>query len=682
MDDVLREPAGLKKRILALREALHHHNFRYYIEDDPEISDSAYDRMFKELQELETAHPEFASADSPTNRVGAPPAAELKTVRRSVPMLSINNAFTDADIYEFDNRVKRHLQSDGPILYTVELKLDGIAVELLYQDGALTLGTTRGDGITGETITPNLKTIGTIPILLRPGDSSPPPRLIEVRGEVIMTKDGFARLNAERLEKGEPLFANTRNAAAGSLRQLDSTITAARPLAMFAYGIGNFSEMDRYSSHYDILKMLTGFGFKINEHIRPGVDIQAVIDVFRNMEQARASLPYDIDGLVIKVDSLELQRKLGATSRSPRWVIAYKFPAVQETTTIESIEIQVGRTGAITPVAHLKPVKIGGVMVSRATLHNEDDIKRKDIRIGDTVLVQRAGDVIPEIVKAITSRRTGREKAFNMSDTCPACGTPTVRIREEAVTRCVNAFCPAQVKERINHFASKGAFDIDGLGDKLVEQLVDKNMVMSPADLFNINKNDLAGLDRMGVKSAEKLIAAIEKSKQIEFNAFLYALGIRFVGEHVARLLADSFDDVKHLAAADFESLNNIEGIGPVVSDSVRRFFEEGQNQILIQRLINSGVKINYSRVRREQGNKEISGKNFVFTGTMASLTREEARSLVERAGGRVTGSVSSKTDYVVAGEDPGSKLDKAEDIGIKILDEKSFKKLLLQGAD
>jgi DNA ligase (NAD+) len=445
---------------------------------------------------------------------------------------------------------------------------------------------------------------------------------------------------------------------------------------MFAYGIGNFSEVDRYTSHYDILKTLSGLGFKINEHTRSGVDIQGVLDIFRNMEQTRESLPYDIDGMVIKVDSLELQRKLGATSRSPRWVIAYKFAAVQETTTIDAIEIQVGRTGAMTPVAHLRPVRIGGVVVSRATLHNEDEINRKDIRIGDTVLVQRAGDVIPEIVKVITSGRTGREKMFNMHDTCPSCGTRTIRIQGEAVTRCVNAFCPAQVKERIKHFAAKGAFDIDGLGDKLVEQLVDKGVVSSFVDIFRLDIAALTGLDRMGVKSADNLIAAIEKSKQIEFSAFLYALGIRFVGEHVAKLLADAFDNVDLLATADVASLNAIEGIGPVVSDSVIRFFEKDQNHKLVQQLIGCGVAINYSSARKDSGNREVSGKTFVFTGTLESLSREEARTLVERAGGRVTGSVSAKTDYVVAGADPGSKLDKAERLGVRILDEQAFKKI------
>ena len=678
MDDGLLEFADIQNRILSLRKTLHHHNYLYYVKNDPEISDAAYDRMFRELQDLEAAHPEFASADSPTQRVGAAPAQELSTVRRSIPMLSINNAFTDEDILDFDRRVRRHLQTDEPVLYTVELKLDGIAVELVYENGTLTLGTTRGDGLTGEVITANLKTIGTIPIVLQRPEKSAPPELIEVRGEVVMTKEGFARLNAERLSKNEPAFANARNAAAGSLRQLDPAVTASRPLLMFAYGIGRFSGIDDYSSHYAVLKMLADIGFKINEHTRTGVDIRAVIDIFNHMETTRESLPYDIDGLVIKVDNLEMQRQLGATSRSPRWVIARKFQALQETTTIESIEIQVGRTGAMTPVAHLKPVRIGGVRVSRATLHNEDEIKRKDIRIGDTVLVQRAGDVIPEVVKVITSCRTGREEVFLMSSTCPVCGTRAVRIEGEAATRCVNALCPAQVKERIKHFASKGAFDIDGMGDKLVEQLVDKNLVKSPADLFHLDKSILAGLERMGDKSAENIIAAINKSKRIDFGAFLFALGIRFVGEHVARLLAEAFDDIHLLAQADADNLNTIEGIGPVVSDSLRRFFENQQNQLFIQRLDESGVIINYGRKSGlSEENRAVNGKSFVFTGGLESLTRDEARSLVERAGGRVTGSVSSRTDYVVAGSDPGSKLEKARHLGVKVLDEQAFKDLI-----
>ena len=677
MDDGLLEFADIQNRIVSLRKALHHHNFLYYVKNDPEISDAAYDRMLRELQDLEAAHPEFVSADSPTQRVGAPPATELSTVRRSIPMLSINNAFTDEDIFDFDRRVRRYLQTDDPVNYTVELKLDGIAVELVYENGVLSLGTTRGDGLTGEVITANLKTIGTIPIVLRHPDKTPPPELVEVRGEVVMTKDGFARLNTRRLSRNEPVFANSRNAAAGSLRQLDPAVTASRPLMMFAYGIGRFSEIDRYSSHYAVLTRLADLGFKINEHTRTGVDIGAVIDIFNNMETTRESLPYDIDGLVIKVDSLEMQRQLGSTSRSPRWVIARKFQAVQETTIIESIEIQVGRTGAMTPVAHLKPVKIGGVQVSRATLHNEDEIKRKDIRIGDTVLVQRAGDVIPEVVKVIPSCRTGREEIFHMSDTCPACGSQAVRIEGEAATRCVNALCPAQVKERIKHFAAKGAFDIDGMGDKLVEQLVDKSLVESPADLFHLDKSVLAGLERMGDKSAENIIAAIEKSKRIDFDAFLFAMGIRFVGEHVARLLANAFDDIFLLARADSDTLNAIDGVGPVVSDSLRRFFENDQNQLLIQRLLDSGVIINYGRKADPGENNAITGKSFVFTGTLETLTRDEARTLVVQAGGRVTGSVSAKTDYVVVGSDPGSKLEKARRLGIRVLDEPAFKDLL-----
>lgn len=677
MGEDLFEFADIKNRILSLRKALHYHNHMYYGKDDPEISDAAYDRMFRELQALEAAHPEFAADDSPTQRVGASPSTELSTFRRSIPMLSINNAFTDDDIYEFDSRIRRHLGADTPIRYTVELKLDGIAVELIYKDGLLTLGATRGDGVTGEVITPNLKTISTIPIVLQQETHPSPPRLLEVRGEVIMTKEGFSRLNADRLHNNDPPFANARNAAAGSLRQLDPAITASRPLMMFAYGIGNFSEIDRYSSHYNVLQTLGELGFKINEHIWTDADIQTVIDIFRSMEETRESLPYDIDGLVIKVDNLEAQHQLGATSRSPRWVIAYKFQAVQETTVIESIEIQVGRTGALTPVANLKPVRIGGVLVSRATLHNEGEIKRKDIRTGDTVMVQRAGDVIPEVVKVITSRRTGREKIFEMSTTCPVCGTPAVRIEGEAVTRCVNALCPAQVKERIKHFASKGAFDIDGLGDKLVDQLVDKKLAVSPADLFHLETNVLEGLERMGEKSARNLIRAIEKSKQIEFNAFLFALGIRFVGEHVARLLADAFEDIDHLAVADAETLNAIEGVGPVVTDSLLRFFENDENQKLVRRLRDMGVVIDYRRAPAGSINRPVYNKSFVFTGSLDSLTRQAARSLVEQGGGRVTGSVSAKTDYVVVGADPGSKLEKAKRLGVTILDEQAFTDLM-----
>src|SRR6056297_905794 len=495
MADNDHQPAAT--RIEFLRRELRRHNHLYYVEDNPEISDAAYDKMFRELQALEAVHPEVASADSPTARVGAPPVSKLETASRFVPMLSIGNAFSDTELTEFDRRIRRFLKTDETVSYMVEAKLDGTAVELVYENGWLTQGTTRGDGVTGEIVTPNLKTIGSVPLRLDVSGENPP-SLIEVRGEVIMPAEGFAELNRRRLEKGLPPFANARNAAAGSLRQLDSSVTAARPLQLIVYGIGNYSEIDQVSTQTEIIEHLARLGFRTNSETRSGLTITEAIDFCRELEEKRRQLSYEIDGAVVKVESLAWQRQLGSTARSPRWAIAYKFTALEETTRLKNIEVQVGRTGALTPVARLEPVNIGGVMVSRASLHNEDEIKRKDIRIGDTVLVRRAGDVIPEIIKVVTSLRTGEEKPFQMPESCPVCGMPVVRMPDEAIARCINAECPAQIKGRIKHFSAKGAFDIDGLGDKLVDQLVDEGIVASFADLFQLERETLVRLERMG----------------------------------------------------------------------------------------------------------------------------------------------------------------------------------------
>ncbi|MFP4039588.1 MAG: NAD-dependent DNA ligase LigA [Desulfosudaceae bacterium] len=671
------QQSSAEARVRQLRRELHRHNHLYYIEDNPEISDAAYDQLFKELQELEAEHPALASFDSPTVRVGAPPVSSLETAVRSIPMLSIGKAFSEAEILEFDQRLKRHLKNEAAdIKYSVEPKLDGTAVELVYRNGYLEQGTTRGDGITGEIITPNLKTIRTIPLMLRNSEAVPIPSLIEVRGEVIITRAGFEKLNQDRLDRGEPLFANARNAAAGSLRQLDSRVTAERPLLMFAYGVGEYSDLAAVETQQELMRRLRCLGFKINTHVRTGLSIEEVVEACRDLEEKRLTIPYDIDGTVIKVEKLSLQRQLGATSRSPRWSLAYKFAAMEDTTRLLSIEVQVGRTGALTPVAILEPVNIGGVIVSRATLHNEDEIKRKDVRLGDTVLVRRAGDVIPEIVKAVSSLRTGQETEFKMNRTCPVCGTAVVRMEGEAVTRCVNAACPAQIKGRIQHFVSKGAFDIDGLGEKLVEQLVDQGLVRSFADIFQLDKATLQELDRMGPKSAENLMTAIDRSRTISFKSFLYALGIRFVGEHLAGLLAESFNDIQELAAATRDRLNAIDGIGPVAADSVVRFFENRENREVLRRLTANGVVILYPSSRQEKP-PGLVGKTFVLTGSLESLTRREAQSRIEEKGGRVTGSVSQKTDYVVAGNSPGSKLDKARTLGVTVLDEKGLLTLL-----
>ena len=660
-------------RIRSLRKTLHQHNHRYYVLDDPEISDAEYDRLMRELIQIETDYPDLASPDSPSSRVGAPPLAKFDTIAHTIPMLSLDNGFADDDILSFDKRVKRHLNLESEIVYTAEPKMDGVAVELVYENGRLSTASTRGDGFRGEVITANAKTIRAVPIVMRSVDQSVMPSRLEVRGEVFIGIEPFKNWNSERIDQGLPPYANPRNAAAGSLRQLDSKITASRPLEIFFYGVG-LVEGYEAESHWELLQALQNWGFRINPLIRPRITIDTVLQYHRELGEQRHQLPYDIDGMVVKVDSLSLQRQLGATSRSPRWAIAYKFEAIQETTVLENIEIQVGRTGVLTPVAHLKPVKVAGVTVSRATLHNEDEIEKKDVRIGDTVLVQRAGDVIPEVVKVIRSKRTGAETHFTMPDHCPVCGSDVVRIEGEAATRCINSSCSAQVKERIKHFASKGALDIDGLGDKLVDQLVDKGLMTSFADLFKLKRETLAGLERMGEKSAENLVNAIEASKRVHFARFLYALGIRHAGEHVALLLAENFGSLEELVGCSQEDLEKIEGIGPVVADSISGFFKQATNLSNIRSLQDNGVQIVF-----EAGKKTgpCEGKAFVLTGTLKDMTRRQAKEMITAAGGKVSGSVSRNTDFVVAGESPGSKLTKAQELGIKVIDEAGLKELL-----
>ncbi|MBW2479409.1 MAG: NAD-dependent DNA ligase LigA [Deltaproteobacteria bacterium] len=660
-------------RIRSLRKTLHQHNHRYYVLDDPEISDAEYDRLMRELIQIETDYPALASPDSPSSRVGAPPLAKFDTIAHTIPMLSLDNGFADDDILSFDKRVKRHLNLESEIVYTAEPKMDGVAVELVYENGRLFTASTRGDGFRGEVITANAKTIRAVPIVMRSVDQSVMPSRLEVRGEVFIGIEPFKNWNSERIDQGLPPYANPRNAAAGSLRQLDSKITASRPLEIFFYGVG-LVEGYEAESHWELLQALQNWGFRINPLIRPRITIDSVLQYHRELSEQRHQLPYDIDGMVVKVDSLSLQRQLGATSRSPRWAIAYKFEAIQETTVLENIEIQVGRTGVLTPVAHLKPVKVAGVTVSRATLHNEDEIEKKDVRIGDTVLVQRAGDVIPEVVKVIRSKRTGAETHFTMPDHCPVCGSDVVRIEGEAATRCINSSCSAQVKERIKHFASKGALDIDGLGDKLVDQLVDKGLMTSFADLFKLKRETLAGLERMGEKSAENLVNAIEASKRVHFARFLYALGIRHAGEHVALLLAENFGSLEELVGCSQEDLEKIEGIGPVVADSIGGFFKQATNLSNIRSLLDNGVQIVF-----EAGKKTgpCEGKTFVLTGTLKDMTRRQAKEMITAAGGKVSGSVSRNTDFVVAGESPGSKLQRANDLGVPVIDEAEFKELI-----
>lgn len=669
----------IEEQAARLREALHYHNHRYHVLDDPEISDAEYDRLMRDLIRLEAEHPEIAVPDSPTHRIGAPPLSKFETARHAIPMLSLDNGFEDGDIMEFDARIRRLLSVQTPVLYTAEVKIDGVAVELVYEGGRLTLATTRGDGEQGEVITENIRTIRSVPLVLQDGPNHRVPSVLDVRGEVYLDHKGFDKINTQRLSENQPLFANPRNAAAGSLRQLDSKITAARPLKIFCYGVGRIVNVGM-DSHSGMLSFLNHLGFKTNPLTRPRIPIEEVLSFYRELEETRRSLPYEIDGMVIKVDDLSCQSRLGIKSRSPRWAIAYKFKAVQETTRIIDIDVQVGRTGALTPVAILEPVSIGGVTVSRATLFNEDDIAQKDIRIGDTVFIERAGDVIPKVVKAVVSKRTGEEKIFQMPTSCPVCGSATIRERNEesgkleAVARCINADCPAQLKENIKHFAAKGAFDMDGLGDKLVEQLVDRKIIASAADLFHLNAVTLAGLDRMGEKSARNIVDAVEKSKEIPFGRFLFALGIRHVGESVAALLARAFSDLDLLMGADREQLLAVEGIGDIIAESVAAYFSRPRNRELVRRLLESGVRIMYPAAMFET---PLKGRTFVLTGTLAGMSRSEAKKQIEERGGKVSGSVSAKTDFVVAGDAPGSKLDNARALGIRVIDEEGLRRLL-----
>lgn len=661
------------KKVEHLRKTLHHHNYRYYVLDDPEISDAGYDRLMQELLRLEETYPQLASPDSPSVRVGAPPLTRFETISHSVPMLSLDNGFNDTEILDFDTRVKKNLNTTNDIIYTAEPKMDGVAVELIYENGKLAAASTRGDGVTGELITANVKTIRAVPLLMQPSYLAGTPSLLEVRGEVFIGIEAFHTYNQERLDQGLPSFANPRNAAAGSLRQLDSKITADRPLDIFFYGSGIIADVV-FESHWELLQSLKSWGFKINPLIKPRIKVNEVLAFYRELIENRHQLPYDIDGMVIKVDSLALQQRLGTTSRSPRWAIAYKFEALQETTVLENIEVQVGRTGVLTPVAHLAPVKVGGATVSRATLHNEDEIEKKDIRIGDTVLVQRAGDVIPEVVKVISTQRSGTEKKFTMPDVCPVCRSAVVRIEGESAIRCLNYSCSAQVKERIKHFASKGAFDFDGLGDKLVDQLVEKKLLTSYADLFKLDAETLAGLERMGAKSAANLIQAIENGKRISFARFIFALGIRHVGEHVAMVLAAHFESIDALVHCSKDDLISIDGVGPVVAESIASFFNQQENLIIFDRILKSGVQIIY-KVQKKIG--LLEGKVFVLTGSLESMTRRQAKEMIAAAGGKVSGSVSRNTDYVVAGESAGSKFAKARELGINIIDEGAFREML-----
>lgn len=663
---------GVKAYCADLRKKINYCNYRYYVLDNPEISDAAYDRLMRELEELEKQYPDLVVPDSPTQRVGAAPLKEFKTVRHTLPMLSLSNCLEQDEVREFDQRIKRFLKITGDIEYLAEPKLDGVAVELVYEKGKLVSGSTRGDGTVGENVTLNLKTIRSIPLKLLDVKTIKIPDRLEVRGEVFLRKREFKLLNKRRGNSGEPLFANPRNAAAGSLRQLDSRITAERPLDIFCHGIGKFSGI-KFETQWDILQILPRLGLKVNPIEYRCKNIEEVMDCYWEIQKRREELEYEIDGVVIKVNNLVLQDRLGAVSRSPRWAVAYKFEAHQETTKIIDIVVQVGRTGALTPVAIMEPVRVGGVEVSRATLHNQDEIDKKDIRIGDTVILQRAGDVIPEVVKVVESSRTGKEKQFIVPDKCPVCGAEAMKLDDEAVSRCLGFSCPAKLKESVKHFASKRAMDIDGLGDKLINQLVDRGLVKDVSDLYVLSIGDLAGLERMAKKSAQNVVSAIQKSKGAGLERLIYALGIRHVGEHIAGVLVSSLGSMKKLMKIDEDELIQVREVGPEVASSIVHFFQQEINLKTIKKLGDAGVS--FTPLKRMKN--DLEGIIFIFTGGLERYAREEAKRLVESKGGRVSSSVSSKIHYLVAGGSPGSKLEKAKSLGVKIISEREFSKII-----
>ena len=657
------------KRIEELRNLINYHNKRYYQLDDPEISDSEYDHLMRELIELED---QFAGhidmSESPAQRVGAAPLEKFDSIPHLSPMLSLANAFSEEDIISFNERIKRLLDTQEDVPFVLEPKLDGIGVNLVYEKGILKSGSTRGDGAIGEDITQNLRTIHSIPLRMKSVPAIPD--LIEIRGEVYIRTDAFKELNRQRTADGDSPFANPRNAAAGSLRQLDSRITAKRPLGIFCYAMGLVDpDLSGFRTHWEFLQSLAVWGFPVNPHIRRVENIEKCIAYHREMTARRETLPYEIDGTVIKIDSMDLRSRLGSVSRSPRWAIACKFAATQATTTIEDIIIQVGRTGVLTPVAEMKPVRIAGVMVSRATLHNQDEINRKNIHIGDTVIVQRAGDVIPEIVKTIGTSAESSESPFRIPDTCPVCGSGVVRLKDEAAHRCINIDCPAQIRENIGHFVSRGGMDIEGLGEKLISQMFEHGIISDPADLYYLTKDDLTNLERMGDVSARNLLSSLEKSKSPPLEKFIFALGIRHTGEHVSKVLARRFGTLDNIVNASEEDLLSVKEIGPEIAGSITTFFREPSNIRILERLKKAGVK----PVEGHTASGGLSGKTFVLTGTLQRFSRGRAKEIIESLGGNVSSSVTKNTDYVVVGTSPGSKLDKARLLDIPVLDEEKF---------
>jgi len=661
----------IEARIAELRSTIDSHNYRYYVLDDPSVPDSEYDRLLRELQTLEQENPEFISPESPTQRVGHEPVAGFGEIEHLVPMLSLDNAFEDEELEEFDRRARSRLEDDAPISYAAEPKLDGAAVSLLYRRGLLIQGATRGDGNRGEDITHNVRTIKAIPLRLR-GDGHP--EIIEIRGEIYMSRKGFEALNRRVEKEGGKPFVNPRNAAAGSLRQLDPRLTAERPLAFFAYGVGGVEGGTLPATQSGVLSQLREWGIPVSSHARVVDGVAGCHAYFGELGEARDGLPFEIDGVVFKVDRLDLQQRLGFVSRAPRWAIARKFPASEEMTILLGIEFQVGRTGALTPVARLDPVFVGGVTVSNATLHNMDELTRKDVRPGDTVIVRRAGDVIPEVVRVVPERRPEGARSVEMPATCPVCGSEVVRAEGEAAARCSGGlYCPAQRREAIRHFASRRAMDIEGLGTKLINQLVDEGDVETPADLYALTVERLASLDRMGEKSARNLVAALEKSKSTTLPRFMYALGIREVGEVTAKSLASHFRDLSLLAKADEDELQSVPDVGPIVAAHVAGFFRQSHNTDVVDALCRAGLTWPVPEASGKEPDGPLAGKTLVLTGTLQGMTRQEAKKRIEHAGGRVIGNVSKKTDYLVYGEKPGSKFEKAESLGVERLGEEGL---------
>lgn len=657
-----------------LRKQINHHNYQYYVLDDPELPDSEYDRLMVELQKLEQSHPEIISPDSPTQRVGDKPLSSFSEIKHEVPMLSLGNAFSEKELQDFDRRIREKTETEK-IDYVAEPKLDGLAITIMYQSGKLVYAATRGDGKTGEDVTQNIRTIKTVPLKLI---GSGWPDILEVRGEVFMSHDGFRKLNESQRKNDDKTFANPRNAAAGSLRQLDSRITATRPLEIYFYGAGKTEGKALPDNHFDTLKKYSSWGLRTSPETKLVKGVSGCLDSYNKILSTRENLPYDIDGVVYKVNRYDLQNIMGQVARAPRWAIAHKFPAVEEITKLIDIDVQVGRTGKVTPVARLEPVNVAGVMVSNATLHNQDEIDRKDVRIGDTVIVRRAGDVIPEVVSAIKSKRKKGARKFKMPSKCPVCDSEIVRTEDEADARCTGGlYCSAQRVEAMKHFASRRAMDIEGLGDKLVELLDSEGLINDVSDLYKLKLAEVSQLDRMGDKSADNLLQAIEESKKTSLARFLFALGIRQVGETTAATLAIHFGSLEEVMAADQESLEAVSDVGPIVAENVRNFFKDRHNKSVVKKLLKAGISWPDPVRAGSNKNSELSGKTFVLTGTLSEMSRDDAKARLQGIGAKVTGSVSKKTDYVVAGENPGSKATKAEALGVEIIDEKKLLRIL-----